>query len=286
MIRLFNAYYPVRALVLVLGEGIIVFISLLLGVIARFREDSFLVLNFEYGYHKILILTVLALMLSHGLDLYDAVHFESKGELYLRLLLVPGWLALALAAVGIAFPGVMLGNFSFLSGLIILALALLGWRSAYSWLVLQPFLREHVYVLGTGERARRLVQGLKYRWELGVDVVGWTGEADSGWDRESMASHLREVARDKTVHRVIVAMQDRRDTMPTQELLNLRLHHAVEIEEATSWLEKISGKIEVEGLYPSWIIFAKGFRLNELSIVVRRFMNFLVAIAGLILAAP
>ena len=287
MIRLFNAYYPVRALILVMGEALMIVASLLLGIIVRYREDSYLVLNFEYGYYKIVILTLLTLMLCHGFDLYDPAHFDAKGELYFRLLLVPGWLALALGVAGFVFPKGMLRNLSFPStGVIILAFALLAWRSAYSWLVSQPFLREHVYVLGTGERAQRLVQGLKDRWELGVDVVGWTGDMPAISTRESMAAHIREIAQETKLHRVIVAMQDRRDTMPMQELLNLRLHSAVNIEEATSWLEKISGKIEVEGLYPSWIIFAKGFHLNDMSRMLRRAVNFTVAVIGLLFAAP
>jgi sugar transferase (PEP-CTERM system associated) len=286
MIRLFSGYYPIRALILVTGEALMIFSSLLLGILLRFREDSYLVLNFEYGYYKILILTILALLLSHVLDLYDPVRFHAQGELYFRLLLVPGWLAIALSAAGIVFPNILLGKFSFLSGLIILALALLAWRSAFAWLVSQPLLREHVYVLGTGERAQRLVQGLKDRWELGIDVVGWTGEVSEMSTREDMAAHLREIDRAKTVHRVIVAMQDRRDTMPMQELLDLRLHRAVDIEEATTWLERISGKIEVDGLYPSWIIFAKGFRLDETFRLLRLFVNFTAAVIGLLLAAP
>lgn len=152
-----------------------IFSSLLLGVFVRFREDSYLVLNFEYGYYKILLVTILALLLSHALDLYDPSHFDANGELYFRLLLVPGWLALALSVAGIIFPSIILGNFSLLSGLVILAVGLLAWRSAFVYLVSQPMLREHVYVLGTGDRAHRLVQGLKDRWELGIDVVGWTG---------------------------------------------------------------------------------------------------------------
>ena len=286
MIRLFNAYYPLRTLVLVIGEALIVFVSLLLGILLRLREDSFLVLNFEYGYLKLIVLTLVALLLSHGFDLYDPVHFDAKGELYSRLLLVPGWLALMLAVIGKIFPTLFVGQFALVFGLIIVTLALPAWRSAYAWLSSQSFLREHVYVLGTGERAQRLVEGLKKHSELGVDVVGWSEEVGGISTRESMAAHLREIARDRTIHRVIVALQDRRDAMPMQELLDLRLHRSVDIEEATTWLEKISGKIEVEGLYPSWIIFAQGFRLNDVSRLLQRFLSFLVAVTGLIIAAP
>jgi sugar transferase (PEP-CTERM system associated) len=286
VIRLFNTYYPLRTLVLVMGEALMIFVSLLLGIVVRLREDSFLVLNFEYGYLKLAVLTLMALLLSHGFDLYDPVHFDAKGELYSRLLLVPGWLALMLAVVGKIFPTLLVGQPALVLGLLIVALAMPAWRSAYAWLSSQSFLRENVYVLGTGERAARLVDGLKRHSELGVDVVGWTGQVIGISARASMAAHLRDVARDRKIHRVIVALQDRRDAMPMQELLDLRLHRSVDIEEATSWLEKISGKIEVEGLYPSWIIYAEGFHLNDVSRWLQRGLSFLVAVTGLIIAAP
>jgi len=286
VIRIFNVYYPGRALIFVMGEALMIFASLLIGVIWRFREDSFLVLNFEHGYYTVFILTFLTLLLAHGFDLYDPLQFEAKRGLYFRVLLVPGLLAFGLAILGAIFPNVMLGNFSLLSGLIVLTVALLAWRSAYAWLVSQPYLRERVYVLGTGERAQTLVEGLKGHLETGIDVVGWTGEVGDNLTRDNMAAHLQAIARQKSVHRVIVAMQDRRDTMPMQELLHLRLHNAVHIEDATSWLEKISGKIEVEHLYPSWIIFEEGFRFTDGFQIVRRLVHFGVGLTVLILTAP
>ena len=54
----------------------------------------------------------------------------------------------------------------------------------------QPFLRERVYVLGTGERAERLVRGLRERSALGIEVVGWTGDVEGELTRETVASHL------------------------------------------------------------------------------------------------
>jgi hypothetical protein len=54
VIRLFNVYYPIRTLILLAGEALIVWTSFLLGTMLQFREDTYLVLNFEYGYYKIL----------------------------------------------------------------------------------------------------------------------------------------------------------------------------------------------------------------------------------------
>jgi sugar transferase (PEP-CTERM system associated) len=152
-------------------------------------------------------------------------------------------------------------------------------------LVRQPFFRERVYVLGTGDRAERLVRGLRDRAELGIEVVGWTGNLDGELTREMVATHLSRLARKNGVHRVIVAMPDRRGRLPVEELLNLRLA-GVKVEEATTWLEKISGRIEVEQLYASWLIFADGFRFSGFFRLVRRMLNFVVALIGLVFSLP
>jgi sugar transferase (PEP-CTERM system associated) len=285
VIRLFNVYYPVRNLVLVGGEGLIVWTSFLLGIVLRYQDDSYLVLNYEYGYYKIIAVTLVVLILSHWFDLYDPAQFDAKAELYFRLLLVPGLLALCLAAVGFLFPEFMLGNQSFLLGLVILTLALFGWRAAYAWLAQQPYLREKVYVLGTGERAQRLVQGLRDRSELGIEVVGWTGNLAGIPDRETVATHVRDLVKLHRVHRVIVAMPDRRGTIPVDELLQMRLG-GVKIEEATSWLEKMSGRIEVEQLYPSWLVFAEGFRFSPGFMALRRVMSFMASALLLLVVLP
>ncbi|MGA3194141.1 MAG: TIGR03013 family XrtA/PEP-CTERM system glycosyltransferase [Terriglobales bacterium] len=285
MIRLFNVYYPVRTLVLLLGEALIVWTSFLLGAIYAFRQDSYLVLNYEGGYYKILVVTVLVLLCSHWFDLYDTARLNTRGELYFRLLMVPGLLAFVLAAVSYIRPDFLLGNGSSAVGLLILTVALFGWRIGFTWLIQLPILVERVYVLGTGERAQRLVQGLRQSPEIGVEIVSWTGKLEGAVTRDSVAVHLLEVVRAQKVHRVIVAMPDRRGKIPMQELLELRMQ-GVKIEEAASWLERISGKIEVENLYPSWLVFGEGFRRSTLFRAVRRLTSVGISLVGLILTLP
>jgi sugar transferase (PEP-CTERM system associated) len=285
VIRLFNVYYPVRTLVLLAVETMVVFSSFLMGVLLAFPDDRYIVLNYQYGYVKVLVATLFVLICSHWFDLYDATQFDAKGEMYFRLFLVPGLFALFLAGIAYFFPRALPGNNASLIGLVFLTLGLVVWRAAYSWLVQQAFMQERVYVLGTGERAQRLVQGLRQRKELGVDVIGWSGNVEGALTRETAAAHLMELANAHSIHRVIVAMPDRRGTIPVQELLQLRLN-GVRVEEATSWLEKISGRIEVEQLYPSWLIFADGFRFSSSFNLMRRTLSTLVSLILLIVVLP
>lgn len=285
MIRLFKVYYPVRALVLLAGEALIIWLSFLLGTVMQHRDDSYVLLNYEGGYFKIFVVTGIVLLVSHWLDLYDSSGLSARWDEAFRLLMVLGLVAIVLAGVGFVFPHLLPGNDSALLGLIILTFLLFGWRTTYAWLARQPFFRERVYVLGTGEQAQRLVNGLRRHAEMGVEVVGWTGNLEGMVTRENVASHLLGFAKQNGVHRVIVAMADRRNTLPVEELLDLRLA-GVKVEEATSWLEKISGRIEVEQLYPSWLIFTEGFRFSSGLLMLRRVFSTLVAFAGLLLALP
>jgi sugar transferase (PEP-CTERM system associated) len=292
VIRLFKVHYPLRVLVLFIGEALIVWSSFLLAMMWR-NPDSFLLLNVDDGYlqilaklgPRILAVTVVVLLLSHLFDLYDSSSLSAKWDHAFRLLLVVGFVALALAAIAKRFPDALPGNNSAFWGVVILTFTLFCWRGIYSWMVQQPFLRERVYVLGNGERAERLVRGLRQRSTLGVEVVGWSGDIEGELTRDSVASHLVAAAGRRSLHRVIVAMADRRNSLPLEELLDMRLG-GVKVEEATSWLEKITGRIEVEQLYPSWLIFAEGFRFSGIFRMARRAANFAVALAGSMISLP
>ncbi len=285
MIRLFHVYYPIRTIVLLLGEALIVWTSFLVAAIVVLRQDTYLVLNYEGGYIKLFIFTAVVLLCSHWFDLYDTARLNTRGELYFRLLMVPGLLAFVMAGISYFHPELLLGGGSTPLGLFIVALALFGWRLGYGWLVQLPILVERVYVVGSGERAQRLVQGLRQNPEIGVEIASWTGKLEGAVTRETVAAHLMEVVKKQKVHRVIVAVPDRRGTTPMKELLELRMQ-GVKIEEATSWLEKISGKIEVESLYPSWLVFNEGFRRSAVFVLVRRMLSIVISLTGLLLALP
>ena len=285
MIRLFNVYYPIRTLVLLGGEALLVWTSFLVATIWQHPESAYVLLNYEGGYLKIVVATVAVLVFSHLFDLYEPVQWNERGELYFRLLMVPGILALLTAALAYIFPNLLIGNNTIVLALLLVTATLFTWRLVYAWLAQGPYLRERVYVLGTGERAQRLVNGLRTRTELGVEVAGWSGNVDGAPTREAIAAHLMELIQGHGVHRVIVAMEDRRGTLPVMEMLHLRLN-GVKIEEATSWLEKISGRIEVDNLYPSWLIFAEGFRFSATFLVLRRLIAILASAVLLLVVLP
>jgi sugar transferase (PEP-CTERM system associated) len=269
-----------------MGESLVVFSSFFLAAVLRLGSESLPVLASEGGFYKILGITMLVLVFMHFFDLYDTTRLGSDSDTLYRLLVVLGLLSFFLAGLGYLVPGFMLRKGTFLFGLLILIFGLVGWRSGYAWMIRQPYLREQVCVLGSGYLATRLVETLRARPDLGMDVVGWLGALGNGsLTRENLEKTILDPARRNKLDRVIVALGDRRGVMPGRALLGLRLS-GVKIDEATSVLERISGKIEVEGLYPSWLIFSGGFRLTPIDIFGQRVFSLMFAAIGLLVFLP
>jgi sugar transferase (PEP-CTERM system associated) len=89
----------------------------------------------------------------------------------------------------------------------------------------------------------------------------------------------------KSVDRIVVALSDRRGTVPSRELLDIRLSGVV-VDEASTLLEKIAGKIEIDDLHPSAMIFSEGFKLNRTNLLLRRLTSFIASFVGLALCLP
>ena len=287
MIRLFHVYYPVRTLMLLICEALLVTTSFLAATLIVFGPDTDLVLNYEGGAFKIAGVVVLTLFCSYYLDLYAPQRLPSKLEIYFRIITVIGLLSIILAFLAYFFPKVEIGRYVFLCGLMILSVVLVIWRGAYEWIIAWPFLREHIYVLGYGRQAQRVIEALKTRRDLGMEVVGWAGALGNGLlTRDDLAAALAACdKRQGKVDRIIVALEDRRGTLPVRELLDLRLA-GMQVEEAGALLEKISGKIELDGLHPSAMIFGEGFEVKKAVFLARRFVSIIVAGSALLILLP
>ena len=287
MIRLFNVYYPTRTIVLLLCEALIVSGCFLLATILLLGPDTYLVLNYEYGGLKILGLTILTLLCSYYFDLYEPQRISARWEIYFRLLLVLGFLSFLLSAIIYLFPDADIAHYVLLLGLMFLTAALVAWRSAYEWILGREMFRERVYVLGAGERAQAIVELLRTRKDAGMHVVGWDGVlADKKERKEAFNVALEGFSGPRPkIDRVIVALEDRRGEFPVDGLLKLRFN-GVMIEEAGNLLERLTGKLYLDGLHPSHFIFSEGFRVKPSQQVARRVVSTLTAAVGLLLFLP
>ncbi len=287
MIRLFKVYYPTRTIVLLGCEALIVSGSFLLATAMVLGQDTFLVLNYEYGALKILGLTIVTLLCSYYFDLYEPQRISERWEIYFRLLLVLGFLSFLLSAITYVFPAVDIAHSVLLLGLAFLTAALVAWRSAYEWIIGREVFRERVYILGAGERAQTILRMLRSRPDAGMEVVGWDAALPPGVDSRAAFGDVLDSFRGSKpkVDRVIVAMEDRRGALPVRELLKLRFD-GVAIEDAGMLLERLSGKLQLDGLRPSNFIYSEGFRVKPSQQIARRLVSTMAAATGLLLFLP
>jgi len=287
MIRLFNVYYPTRTIVLLMCEALIVSGSFLLATVLMLGPDTYICLNYEYGALKILALTALTLLFSYYFDLYEPQRISERWEIYFRLLLVLGFLSFLLSAIIYFFPQADIAHYVLLLGLMFLTLGLVIWRSAYEWIIGRDVFRERVYVLGGGDRARMIVETLSTRKDAGMEVVGFESMSQNKEERKEAFGAALESFRGSApaVDRVIVALEDRRGELPLRELLHLRFDGVV-IEEAGALLERLTGKLYLDGLRPSNFIYSEGFRVKPSQQIARRIVSTLTAATGLLLFLP
>jgi sugar transferase (PEP-CTERM system associated) len=287
MIRLFNVYYPTRTIVLLMCEALIVSGSFLLATKLVLGPDTYICLNYEYGVLKIAALTVLTLLLSYYFDLYEPQRISESWEIYFRLLLVLGFLSFLLSALVYVYPQIDIAHYVLLLGLVFLTLGLVIWRSLYEWILGQDVFRERVYVLGGGDRARMIADMLRTRKDAGMEVVAFEPmPVDREERREAFKATLESFrGRARSIDRVVVALEDRRGSLPLRELLKLRFDGVV-IEEAGSLLERLTGKLYLDGLRPSNFIYSEGFRVRPSQQLARRIVSTLAAAIGLLIFLP
>jgi sugar transferase (PEP-CTERM system associated) len=286
MIRILNVYYPTRTLVLLLCEALLVVGSFLLATVYVVGPDTYIALIYENGLLKIAGIAILTLLLSYYFDLYEPQRISERWEIYFRLFLLLSVLSFILAGLVYIFPQIDIGPNVFVFGTSILVIALVIWRWVYEWILCLSVFRERVYVLGGGERARKVVDLIRTRRDAGMEVVEGGREGASGGELERFAADLRAFCKPRLrIERVIVAMENRRGSMPVRELLDLRLRGVV-IEDASFVMERLLGRLPLDGLNPSSLIFTHGFNVKASQQILRRIVSITVSFIGLAICLP
>jgi sugar transferase (PEP-CTERM system associated) len=239
---------------------------------------------------KIALVTALCQLCFYYNDLYDLTLVHSSRELVVRLLQAAGAAAIVLAAICLALPSAILDPGVFLTALGVFVLAVLTWRLAFNRLSRDPHLKERVLIVGTGHTARMLARQIGRQQNFAYRLVGFVdeGEDTTGVRQQDVLGHAPDIwrlVRERHVNRIVVGLSDRRGHLPIEQLLRAKLS-GVRVEDATTTYERLTGKILIDDLKPSWIIFSDGFRASRITRFVKRMLDLALAIIGLILAAP
>jgi sugar transferase (PEP-CTERM system associated) len=164
-------------------------------------------------------------------------------------------------------------------------------RAAFDTLVDEDVFKRRVLVYGAGRRAASIANLRRRSDRRGFMVVGYIsaeGDQDSGVPQARILPPERELLRLCAVERVdeiVVAMDDRRRQFPMDQLLECRLE-GVEIVDLVTFLERETGKVRLDILNPSWMIFSEGFRQGRIHSTLERAFDIVASLILLSAALP
>ncbi|MFO0644478.1 MAG: TIGR03013 family XrtA/PEP-CTERM system glycosyltransferase [Polyangiaceae bacterium] len=187
------------------------------------------------------------------------------------------------------FPRFEIGRGIYLSSVALVAVVLPSWRIFYDSVTDTAGFRRKVIVLGTSGLGKELAEMIRDNPSYGLDLVGMLGRERSMIDSEQgvvgIYADLAEIVAKEDVELVLVAYPDRRGTLPVDQLLEVKFR-GVEVQEGIDFYEEITGKIYVRDLKPSQLIFAEGFTARLTTRRLKRILDVVCALIGLVLAAP
>jgi sugar transferase (PEP-CTERM system associated) len=293
MIRIFRRFYPIRNLFFVLGEGILIYLSILMA--------SHLLMRHEIGgtdYElllRILLITIVCQVSIYCMNLYELNLSNSILQITVRIIQALGLTSIVLAIIFWLFPKTVISSGIFILSISAALILVTSWRYAYRILLVKGFFNQRMILLGSGELAKNIETEIHRKPDCGFTIslsvpeFGRDNELPSPPPENSILRNgyegLCEMAGELGIHKIIVALEDKRGKLPIKELLKCRVS-GIDVLEGVSFYEMITGKLIVESINPGWLIFSKGFEKSFLKKCVKRLMDLVCATVISIILAP
>jgi exopolysaccharide biosynthesis polyprenyl glycosylphosphotransferase len=221
-------------------------------------------------------------------DLYDFEEVpHDTGELFTRLCRALALAAFTLAVTYLVFPHLVLGGNLASYALLVTLIGVLALRTLVYALAKRPPFSEGVVIMGGGALASEVADHIRRRPDLALRLVGvlTPDAASASGPRLGGYADVADVVSRHRAERVIVAMPERRGSLPVTDLLACRFR-GVRVEDGTQVFERFTRRLAVESLTPSALIFGDGFRVSRTQLALKRALSVVIAVVGLVAAAP
>jgi exopolysaccharide biosynthesis polyprenyl glycosylphosphotransferase len=172
---------------------------------------------------------------------------------------------------------------------VIMAAALVALARAAAEVRQHRISTSRIIVLGTGPIAMMLIEDVEAIYGRRSVIAGVVdNEPPNTWLKARWLgplNNLAEIVEEAHADRVVVALEDRRGTLPLEPLLKTRVRGVV-VEDALEFYERATGTMAIESITPGALILAKGFRNHGTPEAIARVVSVVAAVVGLIVLAP
>jgi sugar transferase (PEP-CTERM system associated) len=296
MLRIGGQRLPSPLLLLLAVDCILITIGLLIATSFRSLFQSPVSPMFDLASRQIFFRYFLVILFCevslYFHDLYDFRLITSLSEVLIRLLQALGAACVGLALCYFIGPDIGLGRgIAAFAAPLIVGLTM-GWRILWLRHGQKLGSLDRMLIVGTGPAGIRLTRDILARPELHVRVLGFLDEKGENIGKSLVnpgiigaAADLETIVQEQRITRVVISLAERRGHMPVRQLLHLKFA-GVRVEEAHSVLERMTGRIVLEHLSPSWLILSEGFRKSPLLIWAKRFIDILMSLVMLTVGFP
>jgi len=293
-VRLFNRYYTLHDLLLVLGDFVLVVgasaaVRLLLDEGGLLPDQGW----FNPTTHGLAMALVIVIAFYYS-DLYAIDQSLSVREMLERF--VAGLGAACIVIGVLSYPIPNFGKSVYLSEMVALGFCLYLWRVGFMRAIQQAGSRVKVLIVGMRTIGKMVAEELYLRQKLGMDVVGFVGQ-EAGCVTLSYGNpkkveipmfaprSLSGLIATNRVDRVLLAGADPCPQSYFEDLVAIKAM-GIPIEDCHSFYERLASKIAVTDLPPEWIALSEGFRRDRLILAAKRAIDVVVSFLGLILSTP
>jgi sugar transferase (PEP-CTERM system associated) len=289
--RLLNILIPTSILGLLASEILLILCCYTAAVYLTFDVAPEIFLLYDGGLVRIAIMLPVFLVSLYFQDLYADVRVKSRILLWQKVCLVLGLAFLLQALLSYASPGWILPRWVMMVGSGLVLLALPTWRVIYSGVLVSAVHAQRVLFLGASRVAQEIAGRFEEKPELGLAPIGFVGEPEANgavaWSGKLLGplEEFRSIVEHTNPDRIIVAMSERRRQLPLLALLDLRFS-GVRIEEAATAYETAFGRVSVQEIRPSQLIFSSELGPRPNTVRLQSVYSTIIALVGAVLTAP
>ncbi len=292
--RIFRHYIPAAFIFLGLIEAGIFLLSFHAAVYVRFSGEHSAILKYigplwpkSITFALVMILTMI------GMGLYDRASWswEGRSAMVLRILACFLFAAFPLSFIFYVAPELSIWRGPAFLSFVFSLLGIIAVRLAFFRFVDHVVFKRRVLVLGAGVIACE-IKVLEGTPSLqGIDIVGY---AHMNRDRDVIEDErvvhleramLRDFVRENQIDEIVLAVDDRRKSMPVHEILDCKMD-GVSVVDMLTFFERETGKVKLELVSPSWLFLSDGFRIDNFSLVMKRGLDILISLLLLPIFLP
>lgn len=271
-----------------LRDSLFYIIALVLCILVVVPESHFPQMLFDTNGTQLLLLGAIVLCTSCAVQVLQRI----AGE-FLSSRVVGTGLSVIIAINLLLVLQATMGMFSGMEKTAAILICLFGlfkmaWLLIATYWRLIPGMVSRVVLVGNGDlvqEMRSLISASNGRFVLS-DVIECAPMLDAAG--RSLRVGTRDIfqkAREVRADKVVVSLAERRGAFPLQDMLDCKLS-GIEVLDAQQFYELVNRKLMLEKITPSWFIFANGFRINGVRRFVKRILDIVLALFGLIVTAP